>query len=249
MNYLQPERLDRLAREYALGTLHGRARRRFERLLRESSAAARAVGRWQGRLGILAASVPAMQPREAVWQALRARITPGAAERAAPRNFWHRLAGWFSARNVGGTLAGALAGLLVATVVLRLQPGLVDLEQRQEKLPESYVGLLLDASGKPSLLASSRRHGLLLTVKMLQPLSVPAGQVAQLWALPRDGSAAIPVGTVPDRGSATVALAASSETLFFSVAELAVSLEPAAAKPGDRPSGPFVLRGHCVKLW
>ena len=44
MNYLQPERLDRLAREYALGTLHGRARSRIERVLRHSAAATLAVG-------------------------------------------------------------------------------------------------------------------------------------------------------------------------------------------------------------
>ena len=39
MNYLLPERLERLAREYALGTLAGPARRRFERLLRKTPAA------------------------------------------------------------------------------------------------------------------------------------------------------------------------------------------------------------------
>ena len=47
MNYLLPERLERLAREYALGTLAGPARRRFERLLRNTPAAMRAVGAWQ----------------------------------------------------------------------------------------------------------------------------------------------------------------------------------------------------------
>ena len=39
MNLLQAERLRALAREYAMGSLRGGARRRFERLLRESEAA------------------------------------------------------------------------------------------------------------------------------------------------------------------------------------------------------------------
>ena len=68
MNYLLPERLDRLAREYALGTLAGPARRRFERLLRQTPAAMRAVGAWQERLGGLAGAVPPMQPSESVWK-------------------------------------------------------------------------------------------------------------------------------------------------------------------------------------
>lgn len=246
MNYLQPERLERLAREYALGTLHGGARRRFERLLHESPVAARVTAMWQRRLDVLAAGVPPMQPSEAVWRRLRAHIAPDdvrAPDR--PQGLWQTVLGWLSGR----TWAGALAGLVLAAVVLRLQPGLLDLEPQREQLPASYVGLLLDGAGKPTVLASSRRHGTQLTVKLLQPISVPAGQVAQLWALPRDGSAAFPVGAVPDKGSATVALSASSEKLFFNVSELAVSFEPAAARPGAQPSGAFVLRGHCVKLW
>ena len=89
----------------------------------------------------------------------------------------------------------------------------------------------------------------MLTVKLLQPIVVPAGRVAQLWALPKDGSAAFPVGVVPASGSGTITLADTSEKLFFNVARLAVSLEPAAAKPGDQPTAEFVLSGHCVKLW
>src|SRR2546430_14494471 len=68
MNYLLPERLERLAREYALGTLAGPARRRFERLLRQTPAALRAVGAWQERLARLAGAVPSMQPSESVWR-------------------------------------------------------------------------------------------------------------------------------------------------------------------------------------
>jgi len=248
MNYLLPERLDRLAREYALGTLAGRARRRFERVIRQSPAAALAVGVWQERLARLAVSVPALEPRAAVWQGIEQRLfapPPAALAAAAKPAPWRWLADLLSPR----TLGGALAGVLLCVLVLRAQPEWVGLETTRETLPASYVGLLADGAGQPTVLASSRRHGRVLTVKMLQPVAVPADRVAQLWALPKDGSAPFPVGTVPARGSGTIPLADSSEKLFFNVARLAVSFEAAPAKAGDRPSGEFVLAGACVKLW
>ena len=238
MNYLQPERLDRLAREYALGTLAGPARRRFERLMRHAPAAARAVGAWQERLGGLAGAVPPLQPSESVWRGLERRLF-------APRRPLQWLWGLLSARALGGVLAGAF----LCAVVLRLQPGLIGMEPQSDVLPQSYVGLLTDAAGVPTVLASSRRHGRVMTVKLLQPVAIPEGSVAQLWALPKDGSAAFPVGVVPGKGSATLALADTSEKLFFNVSKLAVSIEAAPARAGDKPSGDFVLSGHCVKLW
>ena len=86
-------------------------------------------------------------------------------------------------------------------------------------------------------------------MKLLQPVNVPAGKVAQLWAFPQDGSAAFPVGVVPGRGTATLPLADSSEKLFFKVSRLGVSFEDAPAAPGATPTQPLVLSGHCVKLW
>jgi len=243
MNYLLPERLERLAREYALGTLAGSARRRFERVLRNAPAAARAVGAWQERLGGLAGAVPPLQPSESVWRGLEERLF--ASPRVARSGPLQWLWGVLSARALGGVLAGAL----LCAVLLRLQPGLIDLETQSDTLPQSYVGLLTDSSGRPAVLASSKRHGKLMTVKLLQPVAIPAGSVAQLWALPRDGSAAFPVGVVPGSGTGTVALADTSEKLFFDVSRLAVSIEAAPAKAGDKPSGDFVLSGHCVTLW
>jgi len=243
MNYLLPERLERLAREYALGTLAGPARRRFERLLRQTPAALRAVGEWQERLGGLAGAVPAMQPSESVWRELEQRLFVSA--RAAPRGPLQWLWGVLSVSALGGVLAG----VFLCAVLLRLQPGLIGMEPQSDVLPQSYVGLLTDAAGVPTVLASSKRHGRLMTLKLLQPVAIPVGSVAQLWALPRDGSAAFPVGVVPGKGTATVALTDTSEKLFYDVSRLAVSIEAAPAEAGDKPSGDFVLSGHCVKLW
>jgi anti-sigma-K factor RskA len=246
MNYLLPDRLDRLAREYALGTLAGPARRRSERLLRQTPAAMLAVGAWQERLASLASTVPAMQPSESVWRALEHRLFISSARAAsAPIRPPQWLRGLLSGRALGG----ALAGVFLCALLLRLQPGLIGMEPEMDVLPASYVGLLTDTAGAPTVLASSKRHGKRLTVKLLQPVVIPAGSVAQLWALPKDGSAAFPVGVVPGTGSATVALADTSEKLFFNVSRLAVSIEVTPAKAGDKPSGDFVLSGHCVKLW
>jgi len=239
MNLLQPERLDRLAREYALGTLHGAARRRFDRLLREVPLTMRVVAHWQERLSVLAAGVPAVQPHERVWEGLQQRLF------AAPRrvSLWQRVKHLLAPRVLGGVLAG----VLMAAVVLRLQPQWLDLEQHSEALPQSYVGLLVSDGGQATLLASSRRHGRSITVKLLQPIDVPSGQVARLWALPREGAPFL-VGEVPAKGSAAIALPDSAEKLFFTVARLGVTIEPAG---GDAraPAGPFVASGHCVKLW
>lgn len=243
MNYLLPDRLDRLAREYVLGTLTPRARRRFQRVLLQSPDASQAVGTWQQRLGQLSTHLPPIAPRDSTWRGLEQRLfgAPAAGGVRQP-SWWAR---WLSAH----TLAGTLAGVLLCTVVLRLQPGLVGLEPQGEALPASYVGLLTDAEGQATVLASSRRQGQVLTVKLLRPLTVPAGQVAQLWALPQDGGAPVPLGVVPGSGSVALGLSDRSDRLFFKVSRLAVSLEPASVGAGARPSSPFILSGHCVKLW
>ena len=244
MNLLRPECLDALARDYALGLMHGGARRRFEQLLRTSRAAELAVLVWQERLATLASTVPPLQPSPAVWRRLEQSLHPVHPAAATPSRSPRT---WLFNILSGRTLAGALAGLLIAVVVLREQPGLAGLEPASETLPASYVGLLLDEAGKPTLLASSRRHGKSLTVKLLQPIQVPAGKLATLWALPKDGAAPFKVGVVPVQGSAMLALPSPAEKLFFSVSRLAVTYE--ADADAAAPAQPFVLSGHCVKLW
>jgi anti-sigma-K factor RskA len=247
MNYLIPERLEALARDYALGTMTGAARRRFEGVLRDHAAARGAVMQWSGRLAHLAQSVPALQPGPAVWSGLEQRLFPGGARAEAKVPWWRS---WLPTRQL---LGGALAGLLVAVVLVRQQPEWAGLEAYREDLPASYVGLLsATPGGPPAVLASSRRQGRQLTVKMLQPITVPAGRVAQLWALPKDGApfpvAVVPAGVAQGK-SVALPMTDTSEKLFFTVPRLGISLEAAPAKPGDAPSGDFVLTGPCVKLW
>ena len=239
MNYLRPELLDKLAREYVLGTLAGGARRRFEAVMRESGEARAAVLAWQERLAVLELSHVPLQPQVGNWAGIERRLF-GAARPG--RSWWQTVAGWFPARALGGVAAG----VLVAVVALRSAPQWAGLEEHTEALPQSYVGLLHDEQDKPFLLASSRRHGKQLTLKVLAPLNVPAGSVARLWAIPKTGAPFL-LGTLPAKGSAAIDMPDTSERLLSNVPRLGVTVEPEGTAAGT--PGPFVLTGSCVKLW
>ncbi len=240
MKYNSPELLDRLAAAYVFGSLGRLARRRFERLARDSSDAARALQRWEAHSAALATAVPPVQPAPAVWAEIERRTGGAARVRTAPGR---RGMNWLR------PAFGFALGLVLTVGVVRLQPDLVvpsDVPP-QAVLPASYVGLLLDAAGKPAALVSSRRHGVELSVKLLQPLALPAGSEAVLWALAKD-MPPLRLGVLRSDAKQTLSMSATSETLLSKVTELAVSVAPAGTAGAPTP-GDFMLRGHCVKLW
>jgi len=82
--YDQPELRDRLAAEYALGTLQGRARERFRSLMRYDPGLRARVATWEARLAPLSDAIPARHPRAAAWAAIAARLGHAATPRARP---------------------------------------------------------------------------------------------------------------------------------------------------------------------
>lgn len=245
MNYNRPELLDKLASEYVLGTLRGRARRRFEKLLLSLPAARAAAGEWERRLARLAEPVAAVPPPEHVWRAIDARIASPAVRAATKRTGWPAF--WKPA-------LGFALGAALTVGIVQMNPGLLysvdGLAQRLQALPQSYVGVLTDKGNQPALLVSSTRHGTRVTVKFLRNVDVPAGKVIRIWALPKEGAPfALGVATpAAPPASTTFEMSASSEKLLSAVPRLAVSLEDKAASAGATP-GEFVLSGFCVKLW
>lgn len=253
-----PELLDRLASDYALGTMTGGARRRFQAMLRTHVHVAQAAARWDERLSPMAALLPALDAGDALWAQIERRAfggagaagTVGTAAPAAPAapasaptpRWWQRL--------LAPIPSGALAfGLLLGSVGPSLwqaaQPGRYDAQ-----LPESYVGVLAAAQGGPGLIVSSLRRGTTVDLKVLKAVAVPAGAVLVLWTLDAKGLPA-PVGVLPALaagGFVSLALPRSVEDIFFRAVELAVSVEPAGATPAQ-PTQPYVYRGLCGKLW
>jgi anti-sigma-K factor RskA len=242
MNYRRPELRDRLAAEYVLGTLHGRARARMQQLLRDDLLLQARVAFWEQKLMPMAAPLWAAAPSAKVWRAIASRVAP----READRPWWAR---WFEARTLGPLAAGVVLGLTLTLIGPALQePAVSDgPDSLDSQLPQSYVGVLATADGRSGVIVSSLRHGKVMDVKQVQPVPVASGQTLYLWAIEADGTTR-PIGPVPQGKFVQVALAQTSETLFASATELALSIEAETAAP-LLPSGPYVYRGLCGKLW
>ena len=260
MRYTHPALLDNLASAYVLGTLGGGARRRFERLLRDRGDVQLLVAQWEGRLGMLASSVPVQQPPQRVWAAIEARTRPRDVKDAAAQGGWAGLL--WRRHGVLQGLAGVVLGVVATVALVAAVPTLfVSSDQvalrAGDKLPQAYVGLLTDEAGNGKVLVSSLRHGRTLTVKVIGPITLPAmpatsatmaGAAPQLvlWAVPADGAPFV-LGTVPVAGSAVSVLPDTSEKLLLKVSKLMVTLETSATP--QVPSSTVFFTGNCAKLW
>ena len=223
---------ERLAAEYVLGTLRGRARRRFEGLMHDDAALRRTTREWNERLGAMAEFAPAVAPDRRVWRAIEARL---GLRPAAPRwQFWRHgsLAVWRGF----GLASSALAALLLAGVLLD-RPGTARM---------SDIASLLDAQDRPALVVTADRERRLMTVKVVTNVPLTAQQALQLWAVPRAGKPRS-LGVLGANRELTLPLPA--DALGADVAVLAVSLEPKGGSTNpDGPSGPVLYKGGWVRL-
>src|SRR5690242_14306343 len=106
--YRNPRLRDRLAAEYVLGTLRGRARDRFAALLRSDYDLRRAVAAWEELLTPLAAAAGEIAPPARVWQAVSKRI----AGSTSGAGWWAGVALWRGLAIASTSLALVLATFL-----------------------------------------------------------------------------------------------------------------------------------------
>lgn len=239
MDYSRPERADRLAAEYVLGTLRGPARRRFEALLPAHPALRRAVSQWEERLVLLATREPGVEPSPQVWQRIEERLFQGpavpaaAAGTAARPGFWQGLALW---RGISAlTVTAVLALLVLPQPVPEPQPPVVIVLQANPEVAQAAQAAL---GVQASFVASVSADGRALVLRPLGDLALPPQRALELWAVPPQG-APRSLGLVRASGSTTVLRA----QLLQDVAAFAVSVEPAGGSPTGAPTGPIVSVG------
>lgn len=248
MNISTPaERLELLAASYALGTLRGGARRRFETLAREQAPVRAAALIWQGRMASLTELEASTVPDAAVWTRVRnqievekqeqalARQRAAAAPAAAPppRGWLRSLALWR-----GATAAGALATVLAVVVGVNLR------DELRNAPNVRYVAVLSDDKAAASMLVTFDPTKRQLTLQRVGEYSEGEDKSLELWALP-PGGAPRSLGVL-DRAPALRLAVAESDVR--EVPALAISLERKGGVPrGQGPAGPIVFKGVLIE--
>ena len=239
---------ERLAAEYALCTLRGGARSRFQRWLREDAATALAVARWEARLAPMTAAIVPIPPSPRVWRAIKARLGRGD---AAPGGLWENLAFWRNFGFITGGAAAALFAVVVLTAPPQPAPGPAPVVLRvpSNEIPASYLAVLSDPKTQtPVLLVSAGRKSDQLWVKTLEPSIHVSDKSLELWALPKAG-APKSLGVVLPDAKSMLKLAAAADQSLADIPAFAVSLEPRGGSPTGAPTGPVLFSGPCVKYW
>lgn len=222
----KPELRERLAAEYALGTLRGRARERLKRWMRDDPELMKEIRSWEARLAPMAQAVEPAAPPARVWHRIERQLSPN-----RKASFWKAL---------GLIASGAAAALLMVAVLLpRPQPG----------ISAAYVAVLSDPkTNRPVLVATAERAGKVLRVNVLNPSIHVAGRSLELWALPQGGKPRS-LGVVSNQERGSLKLLAAADQALGDVPTLAISLEPSGGSPTGQPTGPVLYTGPCVKYW
>ena len=257
----KPELQDRLAAEYVLGTLRGRARLRFQAWLREDALLRRAVTEWEQRLAPMAAGLKEVAPPRRVWQGIEARLGAPAAARAVPAaapaqpaaaaqagGFWESGSFW---SGWGMVATGCAAALIAALALQKPQVVEVPVEKLVEstRMQPSYIAILRNKAGAAVFVAYAGRKSDELWVKRIGLEAEPPDHRFELWGLyGKEGAAPRLLGMLPKDDKGTIKLAGAADDSLRDFPALAITVEPAQGSGGS-PTGPVVASGDCFKFW
>ena len=251
-----PLLIDHLAASYALGTLRGGARRRFEVLARDHASLRAAALIWQSRLASVAELQPEVAPSPAIWKRIENLVSvekQAQAMRAAqiaatvPRsggNWWSSLGLWR-----GTAAAGAFAAVLAVVTGVNLNTQLSSqVQQLSAQLSSApaieYVAVLADDKASASILVTFDPNSKKLVLKRVGDYREQPDKSLELWALP-PGQPAKSLGVMT--GDAVVRLTAADSDIRNSPV-LAITLEPRGGVPsGTAATGPILFKGTLIK--
>lgn len=229
MNYLEDERLDALAADYVLGTMHGHARRRFLRLMQSYQKVRERVWQWEQLLSPMNARVEDKTPPSRVWNEISRRIgTVDTSVPAANDDGTHGMKAW-----AGGFATAAV--MLLAVFLIRPEPAV-------EVAPLIEQVAVFTQDDQPLWLVEVA--GDELTLQATDAVDVSDAHDYELWIVPADGGAPVSLGLLPEEGRLTRTLAIN--TIAMDIQAVAVSRELPGGSVTGSPGEVLYMTGLTI---
>lgn len=225
--YKNPDIFEPLAMAYALGTLHGKARLRFEQLMAQHLYLRATVQAYQQKFNGLVELLPPQAVHTRVWQSIEQQL-----KLKPPKlSFWRRFQTpltWALP-----SLSAVMAAVLTAFFL------------NQPTQPQAYVAALKSMQQQNQLVLAMVKHNeMKISFEMLdQQLANQQGMVPTLWCISKKkDEPPMRMGTL-ERAKQEITINAKMWQGLEGASQFAISLEPSTASSQTQPQGEIILSG------
>ena len=219
MNYLKEERLNALAAEYVVGTLRGKARLRYQKLLMQYQIVGETTAKWEEYLVGFSDGITPVKPPHAVWEQIQHRLDHGNSTKPVSNVLEFEQAKQARWRYL--SFLSTAAAMIFAVLLVVMMP-VADEET-------SHVAVFNNADNAPLWVIEISEST--MDVKVTSAFAATTDKDYELWMVPENGEAPISLGLLPESGFEH--FATNAILLNGSIAALAVSLEaPGGSKTG-----------------
>ena len=228
MNYLNPQLKDALAAEYVLGTLHGGARRRFQKLMLQYPSLREATWLWEQQLHGLNGRLTPVEPDAKVWNSIKEQLMFDSVQDAEPIKVKNQNVVMLNT-SLNRAWKSVTALATAATILMAIV--LFDKQNPDAVLPQQVAVMQTEQADTLWLIEVGENSIDVLATRKLTP---EPNNDFELWIVAKGIENPISLGLLPKSGKLSLPKHADFDSM--DIVALAVSIEPLNGSPNGLPT-------------
>lgn len=228
--YQNPEVFEQLAIEYAVGSMTGRARKRFEVLMDTHFYLRATVDAYENKFANLVELLPDEKASDRVWNNIEAHI-----KTSTPQE---EKAAWWKSSFIKQGFGLAVMALIVSAVLL-FNP-MTD----HTSVATAYSAVLESDSNVPMAVTKIQKSDMKLSIDIMKKVEIADDMELTLWCHPKDGGMPMKMGTISKTGKTEIKISKEEWQNMKDVGLLAISVEHKNGSTINKPTGKVILKGQ-----
>ncbi len=233
--YQNPEVFEQLAIEYAVGSLHGRARKRFEVLMDTHFYLQAVVDAYEHKFANLVELLPEEKPSDKVWQNIEAHISANPTEATHQLNQPQATPWWKTSLFNQGFGIAFMALVVAGALFLNPMTG--------GPVATAYSAVMESENNETMAVTKVVQSDMKLSIDIMKPMKIDDNMQLTLWCHPKNGGMPMKMGTVSSKGKTDIKISKAEWKNMKDVGMLAVSIEHKGDTSVREPKGKIILKG------